>query len=390
MTREVRTIDHLERLVSFDTTSEHSNLELIEYIRAELCQLDFRVILLPSGDGQNKAGLYAEIGPPGGGIVLSAHTDVVPASARDWTHDPFTLTTVGDRHYGRGTTDMKGFIACMLRAAKLASDADRLQQLNAPLKLVFSYDEEIGCVGMAEMSSQLEPLIGRPQLCIIGEPSSMKLGLGHKGKLAAEAHFHGQNGHSALAPLYVNALHMAGDFQTALRHLQGELAQSGVRDEAYRVPYSTVHVGLLRGGQALNIVPNLATLKFEVRHLIEDDPEQIFLPIEAAVRAIESSYREQYSDAEVVVEIINRYPGLDTEPQVPAVSQFMTRTGISETTKLSFGSEAGFFAAMGIPSVICGPGSMEGQGHQPDEYVETDQLVACEEMLSGVVDWLME
>ncbi|MEX0303703.1 MAG: M20/M25/M40 family metallo-hydrolase, partial [Leisingera sp.] len=198
------TLDILERLTGFDTVSRNSNLELAAYAEAFLAERGFTVTRLPSPDG-SKTGLYAEKGPAGQGILLSAHTDVVPVDGQAWTRDPFRLTREGSRVYGRGTTDMKGYAASALALAGRAAQAD----LKEPLKIALSYDEEVGCVGIQEMLERLAPLIGRPRACFVGEPTGMEVAIGHKGKAALRAVCHGQSGHSALAPYFTNALHLA-------------------------------------------------------------------------------------------------------------------------------------------------------------------------------------
>ncbi len=378
------TLETLEHLVSFDTVSANSNAEIIGFIRDFLTQRGARCVPIPSRtDG--KLGLYAEIGPQGGdGILLSAHTDVVPVTGQDWTRPPFQLTRTGTQVFGRGTTDMKGYLTCMLTAADRAAG----MQLNAPLKLVFSYDEEIGCVGIQEMMDHLPGLIGTPRACFVGEPTEMQVAIGHKGKAALEAVCTGQAGHSALAPQFVNALHLAADFIAGVRALQHWFEQNGARDAAYDVPYSTLHVGKMTGGTALNIVPDLATLTFEYRHLAEDAPEVIITRLQTLAEQVAAPYRAQFAGADVRITAHNSYPGLDAAPTSDAAQLAQRLLGSNTTTKVAFGTEAGFFDALGIPTIVCGPGSMAGQGHKADEYIEIDQLSACDQMLDGVVQEL--
>ncbi len=205
-----KTLEILDTLISFETTSNKSNLRLIKFVEEILSQFGFRVNRLNSPCG-TKAGIYAEIGPEvDGGILLSAHSDVVPAEEQNWLYPPFKLTPVDDRYYGRGATDMKGFLASMLA---LASRIDH-KKLPNPLGLLISYDEEIGCVGLQQLKSQLVPLLRKPRLCVVGEPTEMQVASGHKGKTAYRATFTGQIGHSALAPKFDNALHIAADFMS--------------------------------------------------------------------------------------------------------------------------------------------------------------------------------
>ncbi|WP_371223107.1 acetylornithine deacetylase [Roseovarius sp. 2305UL8-3] len=371
MTCSSQTLEVLERLIAFPTIPDNSNRALIDYVEAYLRDRGFAVTRLPDDTGE-KAGLVATLGPAGAGVLLSAHTDVVPVEGQEWTRAPFKLSRDQDRLYGRGTTDMKGYVASVLAVADRAAVAD----LKEPLKIVLSFDEEIGCVGIRQMIGDVAPLIGHPRACFVGEPTGMEVAVGHKGKAALRAICHGQAGHSALAPQFTNALHVATDFINALRGLQDDLARNGARDEAYGIPYSTVHVGKLSGGTALNIVPDHAKLLFEYRHLAADTPEEMRARIDACADAVRG---------EIEIEELNAYPGLDV-PEAHDVVGFAQRMAHTNgITKVPFGTEAGFFDALGIPTVVCGPGSMEGQGHKPDEYIEMSQLAACDAMMDRIL-----
>lgn len=366
------TLELLDRLIAHDTVSHRSNLALIDEVEAFLRDRGFATTRVADPE-EPKAGLFASIGPEGAGVLLSAHTDVVPVEGQDWTRDPFRLTAEGDRLYGRGTTDMKGFLAAMLSVA----DAAARRELREPLKLAISWDEEIGCVGIAKMIGDLEPSIGRPRACIVGEPTGMRVAVGHKGKQANRATCRGEAGHSALAPRFVNALHVATDFVAGLRDLQESLARDGAQDADYAIPYSTVHVGRLTGGTALNIVPDRAEILFEFRHLAADRPEDLRARIDALAGKAEGR---------ITLETLTAYPGLATAPDAE-VTRLVQRVARSQTlAKMPYGTEAGFFDALGIPTVVCGPGDMEGQGHKADEYVERAQLEACDSMLAALLD----
>ncbi|MCI5096041.1 MAG: acetylornithine deacetylase [Rhodobacteraceae bacterium] len=374
------TLDILDKLVGFDTVSSKSNRELALYAEEFLQARGFQVhrITDPGGD---KLGLYAERGPDGDGVLLSAHTDVVPVEGQAWTRDPFRLTREGDRVYGRGTTDMKGYVASVLSLADRAAKVN----LREPLKIALSYDEEVGCVGIQQMLDRLAPMLGQPRACFVGEPTEMQVAVGHKGKAALRAVCHGQSGHSALAPKFVNAVYLATDFVEELRKLQQIYATSGHSDPAYSVPYTTFHVGLLSGGKALNIVPDRAELTFEYRHLAADRGQEILDHITAAADRVGCKYQAQFAQACVEVEQYNAYPGLevaDTDAVVPYAQKLAQR---NTTTKVAFGTEAGFFSELGIPTVVCGPGSMEGQGHKPDEYLELGELAACDAMMDRIL-----
>ncbi len=367
----------LARLIAFDTVSDRSNLDLIAFLTDFLATRGFRTHRLEDAAG-DKAGLYAEIGPPGaGGVLLSAHSDVVPVAGQDWTRPPFRLTQEGAWLYGRGTTDMKGFLAEMLAVA------DRVdgETLTAPLKLLISYDEEIGCVGLARMRPRLAPLIGRPRLALVGEPTEMRVATGHKGKRAYRARVTGQAGHSALAPKHVSALQVGVEFCVALRGLQEEIRQTGARDPGFDIPYTTLHVGRFHSGTALNIVPDAAEIAFEIRHLAQDDPDALEHRVREAAQAVTP---EQIGPKGIEIDRVAAYPGLNIAKTHAAVKEVQAWAG-TPTCKVGFGTEAGILSEMGIPSVVCGPGSMDRHGHKADECISQGQLQACAQMLDALV-----
>lgn len=375
-----QTIDILDKLIGFDTVSAKSNLHLVAYVEDFLRDRGFAVHRIMDDTGE-KAGLFARIGPEGAGLMLSAHTDVVPVAGQEWTRDPFRLSAEEDKLFGRGTTDMKGYLAAMLRAADQVAGMD----LREPLKLAISYDEEVGCIGIREMIDTLAPSIGLPRAVFVGEPTEMQVAVGHKGKAGLRAICTGQNGHSALAPNFVNALHLAADFVNEMKAMQVDLAANGARDEAYGVPYSTVHVGKLSGGEALNIVPDRAEITFEYRHLAEDDPKDLRARMEAAANRVAERYQPRFAGAQIEISEYMSYPGLSLSEDAPVVGLAQRLAQTNGTTKVAFGTEAGYFDALGIPTVVCGPGSMEGQGHKPDEYITRAQLAACDAMMDRVV-----
>lgn len=375
--------DILARLIGFNSVSARSNLDIIGFVEAYLRERGFRLQRIADPTGQ-KSGLFAEIGPSEGGLLLSGHTDVVPTEGQDWTRDPFRMSRENGKLYGRGTTDMKGYLACMLRAADQAAGRD----LKEPLKLVFSYDEEIGCVGIQQMADQLAPLLGTPRACFVGEPTEMRVTVGHKGKAAIRATCNGQNGHSALAPKFVNALHLAADFVAELRGIQTRLATEGARDTAYDVPYSTVHIGKLSGGIALNIVPDHAELTLEYRHLAADQPDMIMGLIRDAASRVAEPYRASFPEAEIALDRYNAYPGLDVPEDASVVTLAQRLAGNQDIAKVAFGTEAGVFSDLGVPTIVCGPGSMEGQGHKPDEHISEEQLNACDAMMDRILSEL--
>ena len=379
-TEIARTLEILDRLIGFDTVSANSNLALVGYVEGLLKSAGARVQRFLDASGQ-KAGLYAEIGPAGRGIALSGHTDVVPVEGQVWTRDPFKLSLDQGRAYGRGATDMKGFVAGALALAERAGNA----HLKEPLKIVLSYDEEVGCLGLRDMLPSVLPLIGQPRAVIVGEPTEMQLALGHKGKVALKAVCHGQAGHSAMAPDFVNAIHLAADFVVALRALQADLAATGPRDADYDIPFTTLHVGKIAGGKALNIVPDRAEIAFEIRHLAAADPTALVAQVRQEAERIAAPYRAIFDAARIEIAQVSAYPGLSVDPAAEVVGLVQRLSGRSGHSKVPYGTEAGFFAEAGLPAVVCGPGSMPGQGHKPDEYIELSELAALDGMLNRIL-----
>ena len=369
-----------ERLVAFDTVSAKPNIDLMLYVRDLLAAAGVTVLLIPDGSG-GKANLYASVGPDGAGVMLSGHTDVVPVAGQAWTYPPFALTEADGRLHGRGAADMKGFVAAAL--ACVISAAAR--PLKVPLHLALSYDEEVGCMGVRSLIDMLQMAPVRPRFCIVGEPTLMQVATGHKGKVALRATCVGREGHSALAPMALNALHLAVDFVNAVRGLQVLVAATGLRDGDYDVPYTTLHVGLLNGGVQVNIVPSLATVDFEIRALAGEDTDGLIADLRAAAEAIVAPSRETFPEAAIRIERLWDYPGLGTPSDAAVVNFVKGLTGANGTMKVAFGTEGGLFdARLGIPTVICGPGSM-AQGHKPDEFVTVEQMERCEAMLAALV-----
>ncbi len=377
----MNTLEILDRLVAFPTVSDRTNLPLIDFARGLLEASGFTCRLVPDRTGQ-KANLFASIGPQGpDGLLLSAHSDVVPVDGQAWSTDPFRLTARDGRLYGRGTADMKGFLASMLHTA---AQAEQLS-LRRPLHLAISHDEEIGCVGVRGLIDELKASGFRAAACIVGEPTRLQAVVGHKGKISAQATFRGVTGHSALAPDYLNAIHLACDFVGALRALQERLAHTGARDESYGVPYTTVHAGRFSGGTALNVVAARAQVDFEIRHLSADDPDALMREVHDLAQATLAPHRARFPTAAVEVELVNRYPGLDATADDPAVRLVLPHAAVPGLAKVSFGTEAGLFASqLGIPSVIIGPGDM-AQGHQPDEFIAASELERCDRFLSTLL-----
>ena len=371
----------LERLIAFPTVSRDSNLDLIGYVSELLEGHGIACRIIRSDDGQ-KANLFATAGPADRpGVMLSGHTDVVPVDGQDWTLPPFAMTERDGKLYGRGAADMKGFVACALAACIRASGTN----LETPLHLALSYDEEIGCIGVRSLVDMLRDAPHKPLLCIVGEPTGMQVATGHKGKIGAHAACRGREGHSALAPLALNAIHLGCDFVSALRAEQARLAREGARDSDYDIPYTTVHVGKMNAGVALNIVPNLCRIDFEIRNIATDDAGEILDRIKGEARRIANEAAAIAPEAAIEIDVFNTYPGLDTPPDSKAVAFVKSLTGANGTIKVAFGTEGGLFSRdVGTPTVVCGPGSM-AQGHKPDEFVSVEQMHRCEEMLEKLL-----
>ncbi|CAN1494474.1 ArgE Acetylornithine deacetylase/Succinyl-diaminopimelate desuccinylase and related deacylases [Paracoccaceae bacterium] len=374
----------LGRLLAFDTVSSNPNMALMTFVKGLLEGAGLRVTLVPDAGG-GKANLFASTGPEGvGGVMLSGHTDVVPVEGQVWTKPPFVLTEEDGRIYGRGAADMKGFVACAIAAMLSAAR----QPLKVPLHLALSYDEEIGCMGVRSLIDLLEKAPVRPRFCIVGEPTGMQVATGHKGKVALRATCTGREGHSALAPMALNALHLAADFLGAVRHLQAEVAATGLNDDDYDVPYTTLHVGKMSGGIQVNIVPNHATLDFEIRALAGEDVAGLITRLQAEAETIVAPLRADFPQAAIRIDRLWDYPGLGTPPDAEVVRFVKGLTGANGTMKVAFGTEGGLFdQRLGVPTVICGPGSM-AQGHKPDEYVTMEQIDRCQAMLAALVQKL--
>jgi len=377
-TREI-----LGHLIAFPTISSAENRRLIDWVAALLKSHGIASTIIPDATGK-KANLYATTGPlDRPGIMLSGHTDVVPVQGQNWTRPAFELTQADGRLYGRGTCDMKGFCASAINAMIAAS----ARTLKTPLHLALSYDEEIGCIGVRSLVDVLAAAPHRPAMCIVGEPTSLAVATGHKGKLALRATCTGEEGHSALAPLAMNALHLAMDFAWAVRAKQAEIVKSGRRDGDYDIPYTTLHIGRINGGEALNIVPNHATVDFEIRNLAEDNAHEILADLKQSADKIVIA--ANHPAAKIDITEIFAYPGLGTAPDARVVNFVKSLTGANSTIKVAFGTEGGLFdQQLDIATVICGPGSM-AQGHKPDEFVTLTQLDACDRMLANLIEKLL-
>ena len=374
----------LARLVGFATVSRDSNLELIGFIRDYLAGLGVDSELFLNEEG-TKANLFATIGPTDrGGVVLSGHTDVVPVDGQAWTVEPFALTEREGRLYGRGTADMKGYIASVLAAVP----AFLAQPLKLPVHLAFSYDEEVGCLGVRSMLEALQQRPHKPRLCLIGEPSELKPVLGHKGKLAMRCQVHGAACHSAYAPYGVNAIEYAARLIGKLGEIGDELARPEQHDERFDPPFSTVQTGVIKGGRALNIVPEECEFDFEVRALPGFEAQAVADRLQTYAEAeLLPRMRAVNAGSDIRLKPLSAYPGLATPADSEAARLVALLSGSDDFGTVAFGTEGGLFDQAGIPTVVCGPGSMD-QGHKPDEFVSVEQLRGCDAMLIRLAEYL--
>jgi acetylornithine deacetylase len=375
-------MDMIRRLVAFDTTSRNSNLELIGFVSDYLGELGVESRLVHDGTGA-KANLYATLGPQDRpGIALSGHTDVVPVDGQDWSSDPWAITERGGKLYGRGTCDMKGFVGIVLAFAP-----EFLRRgLETPIHLALSHDEEVGCIGVRSLIEVLRDMPIKPKACIVGEPTSMKVMVAHKGKKSVRCDVHGFECHSSLAPTGVNAIEYAAEVISHLRGMARRKAEEGPFDPAYDVPHTTVHTGIVQGGTALNIVPKDCHFDFEFRHIAEDDPQALFDEVKSfAEEKLLPEMRKNFAGAGFSWRELSRIPGLATRDDAEIVELAKALSGGNSTGKVAFATEAGLFQEIDIPTIICGPGSID-QAHKPDEFVSLDQIAQCEAFMHRLMD----
>ncbi|MEM9148180.1 MAG: acetylornithine deacetylase [Pseudomonadota bacterium] len=372
----------LARLIAFDTVSHRSNLALIAWVEGYLAEHGVASHRVPDASGE-KASLVASIGPAEApGYVLSGHTDVVPVEGQDWRSDPFEPRIEDGRLYGRGAADMKGFLACALAAVPRMVGAP----LARPIHLAFSYDEEVGCVGVRPMLAEMADWPVRPLGCIVGEPTEMGVVTGHKHKLSKRVVVRGRTGHSSLAPQAVNAAEYAARLVTVISEIGRRLAVEGARDPLYDVAHTTAHVGRFWGGTQLNIVPDRAEIEFEFRAVGADDPFALLAEVEAEADRLCAEMQGVAPEAEIVFEPYSHIPGLETAPDQALVTLVKRLAGQNGHSKVAYSTEGGLFAQMaGIPTVVCGPGAI-AQAHKADEFVALAQLEACDGFLERQIE----
>ena len=367
----------IRRLVAFPTVSRDSNLELIEWARRYLEGFG-ALTSLTFDDERRKANLFATLPARDGnaterGIVLSGHTDVVPVDGQPWDTDPFEATLVGDRLHGRGVADMKSF--CAIGLAFVPEFVRR--GLARPLHFALSYDEEIGCIGVRRLIADVRARGIAPTGCIVGEPTGMQLVVANKGRKTWRCRVRGHEAHSALTPRGVNAVQIACELVAWLGERARELRESHRQDPDYDVPFTTLHVGVIRGGTALNIVPRDCTFEFEIRHLPMDDPDALFAHFRAYADSLLPAMQAVAPDTYIVFDLLSEMPGFDHAAANGVLDLAHDCSGSDVMHKVSYGTEAALFHGASMPAVICGPGHIE-QAHQPNEWVRLSQLARCE------------
>ncbi|MCM2292701.1 acetylornithine deacetylase [Allorhizobium sp. BGMRC 0089] len=362
----------LDRLVSFPSVVGTANGDIVAWVRAYLQDLSVTVTVLPGPEG-DRSNLFASIGPKDvPGYILSGHMDVVPAEASEWQSPPFRLRRDGAALYGRGTTDMKGFLAAALAAVPKLVAAG----LKRPIHLAFSYDEEAGCRGVPHMIAKLPELSAPPLGAIIGEPSGMRAVLAHKGKAAARVTLGGRAGHSSRPDLGLNAIHAMAEVLNAAID-QAAALQQGPFDAAFAPPWSSLQAGVISGGKAVNIIPDLAVLELEARAVSGTDPKALLEPVRRRAEAL----REK--GIQVDWQVLSAYPPLALSADAPLAHLVAGLSGEAPIGAVSYGTEAGLYQAAGVDALICGPGDI-GRAHKPDEFILESELFACQSFIEAL------
>ena len=377
-------LEMIKRLINFETVSRNSNLDLIHYVQDYLHTHGIPSTLVPNHDG-NKANLYATIGPQTkGGVILSGHTDVVPVDGQPWSTDPFTVTRKDNRLYGRGTCDMKSFIAIALAMVPTF----RQKALKRPIHLALSYDEEVGCLGapalIAEMVSQLPPV----DAVIVGEPTSIQPVVAHKGIAALKTTVTGHEAHSSQVQRGVSAVMVAAKLVSFIQQMMDENRQNAEASCAFIPPYTTLHVGTIHGGTAINIISRKCEFVWDIRCLPGDDWQHYLTRFNNYAETLLREMRQVSQDANITTEVFASAPPLQDKGG-SAQALLTELLGTQDSTVVPFAAEAGQFQEAGYSVVLCGPGSID-QAHQPDEYIDISQVTACEAMFTRLSDRLAQ
>ncbi|MBL8903891.1 MAG: acetylornithine deacetylase [Rhizobiales bacterium] len=371
----------LAELVGFDTTSRDGNIPLIEFVENYLDSWDvthFRV----DYEAGKKTNLFATIGPDiAGGIVLSGHTDVVPVDGQAWASNPFELNERGGRLYGRGTCDMKGFIAVALALVPQFKSAN----LKTPIHLALSCDEEVGCKGVRPLVAHIRDHMKKPRAVIVGEPTSMRVVNAHKAALTFSTEVTGHEAHSSLTDQGVNAIMVAGELLGEINRIREDLTVRRDPSQRFNPPYSTIHVGVIEGGTAKNIIPRHCSFQWETRLLPLADPDEVPARFEKYAASLEPAMKKIAAGTGINNRQTNTVPGLVPEDNSPAEHLALHLAGANGTHAVSYCTEAGLFQQIGIPAIICGPGSIE-QAHKPDEYIDISEMQKCEVFMERLLE----
>ena len=375
----------IDKLVTFDTTSHLSNLALVEFVENYLASHGVAAQRVTNEDG-TKANLFATLGPANaaGGIVLSGHTDVVPVEGQDWSSDPFTVVERHGKLFGRGTSDMKSFIAVALAfVPEFLKDGPQI-----PVHFALSYDEEVGCLGVRPMIDGIIRGMPRPQVVIVGEPSSMKVVNAHKSIQSYSTTVTGLESHSSATDKGVNAVMYAAELIGFLSQMAEEMRRRGDASGRFRPPYTTVNVGPIRGGTALNIIPKTCSFLWEYRALPDLDPEEIITRFNAHVEEnVLPRMRAVHPGAKIETKIRAQAPGLAPDEGSAGETLVLKLAQCNAAEAVSYGTEAGLFQLADIPTVVCGPGDI-AQAHKPDEFVELSQIAECERFMRRLADYV--
>lgn len=372
----------IKQLVEMPTVSRDSNLDLIHWVRDHLKSMGVDSTLVHDATGK-KANLYATIGPQDKpGIVLSGHTDVVPIDGQEWSTDPFQIVEKDGKLYGRGTSDMKSFVAIALSYAPKFVAA----KLETPIHYAFTYDEEVGCLGAKRLIEALKQMPVRPKACIVGEPTEMQVIAQHKGKKSWRVDVRGFECHSSLTHQGANAVEAAAELIAFIKSMARKKHDNGPYDQEFAPPYTSLHTGVVNGGTALNIVPKDCHFLWEIRYLPQDDVDALFAEVVAyAKNKLEPELKAIDPDAGFTFTQISEFPGLSTEDRAGVVELAKALTGANRVQKVAFGTEAGLFSELGIPTIVCGPGNIE-QAHKPNEFIELSQIALCEAFMDRLLE----
>jgi acetylornithine deacetylase len=375
----------IERLIAFNTVSRDSNLGLIEWVRDYLHGFGAKTRLTYDASGK-KANLFATLGDSDKpGLILSGHTDVVPVDGQNWESDPFAATERDGKLYARGSADMKGFIGIVLSQAPKFVAALNANRLDAPLHYALSYDEEVGCLGVRSLIRDLEQHGIRPAGCVVGEPTSMQPIIAHKGTHRFRCAVHGREAHSSYVTHGVNAIEYAARLVVFIRQLADRLAQIEQRDHGFTVPYTTLSTGLIQGGIAANVVPKDCIFQFDMRTLPQASPDALYQEIRRYAEALAAEMRGIDANSGIDLQWVSQTVGLAAAETDAIVQWAMQLSGNAGVGKVSYGTEAGLFQKMGVPTVICGPGDI-AEAHRPNEFVALEQLAQCERFMERMLE----